>query len=336
MTRILFVHNRLTRFVLIDRDLLRERYEVREWSQRSRIVNVPALVQAVRASDVVVGWFASWHTLLPVWIARAFAKPCVLIVGGYDTARLPEIGYGSQRGGPKTWVAQAAIRGATCVATHSRFAREEVIRNARSDPGRVAVLYLGVEGREAPRLENKERLVVTVGNVNRVNLQRKGLETFVLAAARCPDVPFVVIGEWQDDAIARLRSVAPPNVQFTGYVDDAVLEGYLARARVYVQASRHEAFGLAVAEAMVAGCVPVVTRSGALPEVAGAAGLYVDAPDPEAVAAAVRLALDAGPEWGARARSHVLREFPLERRRQGLWAIVEQVRGGASNAGGIG
>ena len=83
------------------------------------------------------------------------------------------------------------------------------------------------------------------------------------------------------------------------------------RASVYVQASRHEGFGLAVAEAMLAGCVPVVMNVTAMPEVVGDAGVLIDSQRPEDVAAGVRRALELGPEAGARARERILTAFPM-------------------------
>ena len=67
------------------------------------------------------------------------------------------------------------------------------------------------------------------------------------------------------------------------------------RASVYVQASRHEGFGLAVAEAMLAGCVPVVMDVTAMPEVVDGAGVLISSQEPEAVAAGMREALSPGP-----------------------------------------
>ena len=83
-------------------------------------------------------------------------------------------------------------------------------------------------------------------------------------------------------------------MEFTGWLSDEDLEALYARASVYVQASRHEGFGLAVAEAMLAGCVPVVMDVTAMPEVVDGAGVLISSQDPEAVAAGVREALDAG------------------------------------------
>src|SRR5215469_3535525 len=114
MTRILFVHNKLTRFVQIDRDLLAEDYHVTEQEERGILGLRPwKLRKLIECHDVVFGWFASWHTLFPMLLARRMGKPAILITGGYDTANLPEANYGSQRGGIRRIVARKTIATAT-------------------------------------------------------------------------------------------------------------------------------------------------------------------------------------------------------------------------------
>ncbi len=321
--RILFVHNHPAQFVQIDLALLRERSAVREWYQRTRAVNLAALARAVSQSDLVFGWFASWHTLFPVRLARAFKRPSILVVGGYDTANMPEIGYGSQRGGVKRWVARTTMSLATRLITNSQFTRDEAIRNAGVAPDRVDVIYHGVDAPLCAE-RKKEPRVVTIANVDHDNLQRKGLEPLV-RAAHLTAVPIAVIGAWRDNSIDYLRSIAPPNVGFTGWLDDDARDDHLARAKVYVQAARHEGFGLAVAEAMLHECVPVVTRAGALPEVVGDAGIYVNSPAPEDVAEGIRRALDDESGLGQRARQRIVREFPLSRRRERLYALIDSL-----------
>lgn len=323
--RILFVHNHPAKFVQIDLALLREKHEVTEWYQRSRWVNLIALARAVGRADLIVGWFASWHTFFPVLFGSFRHRPSILMVGGYDTANMPEIAYGSQRGGFKKWVSQTTMRKATRLVTQSNYTRGEAIKNARLDEDRLTVIYHGLDVHASKSNAAKESLVTTVGNVDRINLQRKGLEPFVRAAALLPGIPFVLIGEWKDDAIDHLKSIATPNVEFTNHVSETELNLYLSRARVYVQASRHEGFGLAVAEAMLRECVPVVTRAGALPEVVGEAGIYVDSTESSALAGAVRAALGAGDAQRRGARERIEREFPLERRREKLLALIDQL-----------
>jgi glycosyltransferase involved in cell wall biosynthesis len=118
--------------------------------------------------------------------------------------------------------------------------------------------------------------------------------------------------------------LAGENVEFTGWLSDEELHERYRRASVYVQASRHEGFGLAVAEAMLAGCVPVVTNVTAMPEVVGDAGVTISSQKPEEVAEGVRRALELVPDGGRRARERVLTEFPLERRRDALLRVVEE------------
>jgi len=82
-----------------------------------------------------------------------------------------------------------------------------------------------------------------------------------------------------------------------------------------------------VAEAMLAGCVPVVTEAGALPEVVGDTGVRISAPTAEAVVGGVRRALELGPPEGARARSWVLEAFPLSARADGICDEVDAALG---------
>jgi glycosyltransferase involved in cell wall biosynthesis len=312
--KILFVHNRLTSFVRQDLECLRQVHEVSELHLSSRRLNPAAIWRQVEAHDAVFGWFASWHTALPVLFAHCLKRPSVLVVGGYDLANIPSIGYGHQRGGLKKWVSRATMRLANALVTNSCFSEREARNNAGLGDRRLRVIYHGVadpfgELPGGPR----EPMAITIGNVDRPNLHRKGLEPFVRAAAFLPDVKFVVIGAWKDHAIEQLRGIAGANVEFTGWVDDATLLDYCRRASVYVQASRHEGFGMAVAEAMLAGCIPVVTEDGALPEVVGDCGVYSSA-EPPAVARAITQAMSMPEQSRARARQRVLSRFSVQER----------------------
>lgn len=324
--KILFVHNQLTRFVQIDRDLLRERFQLVEAHVQRRGTALVGACRAVSRCDLVFGWFASWHTLLPLWWARRLGKPSLLVIGGYDLACLPEIGYGHQRPGLRRWVSRAVLGLADSLVTNAHFSAGEAARNAQLPAGRVRVIYHGLpDPLGALPAERRSANALTVGNVDRPNLQRKGLAPFVGAARHLPGVDFTLVGAWRDDAIADLRRAASRNVTFTGWVEAATLWQHYQRASVYVQASLHEGFGLSVAEAMLAGCIPVVTRAGALPEVVAECGFYAAAPTPAAIAAAISCALHSPPSARQQARDRVLTEFSLGRRQAGLYAAIDEL-----------
>ena len=290
--RVLYVVPRRNTFTDIDRAVLAERYDLTEYYQPGPRPNVPELISKLRRCDVVFAWFASWHSFAALSAARLLRKPSVLVVGGFDTAREPDINYGWQRGGVRQIVSRRTMRMATRLVTNSYSSLAEIETNVGLDPRRVAVIYHGLTDRFSNGGQvGRDRLALSVGVVRHRNLERKGLLPFVRAAAYLPDVEFVLAGNWRDEAIDLLRREATANVTFTGYLEDADLDALFGRAAVYVQASRHEGFGLSLAEAMLAGCVPVVTEAGSLPEVVGDVGVKIPQPDPELIADGVLRAL---------------------------------------------
>ena len=328
--RILFVYSRESSFVAIDRAVLQERWSVVDWPQRGALVNLPRLAREVWRSDAVFGWFASWHTFWPVTLAWLMRKPSIVVIGGYDTADMPEIPYGIQGRGLMGRISRWVMRRATKLLANSEYSRAEARANAGIDPGRVTVVHHGVPDPfgELPAGE-RERTALTVGIVDRRNVVRKGLGPFVEAARLLPDVDFVVAGRWDDDAAEELQRSAGANVTLTGWIDEEELNERYRHASVYVQPSAHEGFGLSVAEGMLAGCIPVTTRAGALPEVVGDTGIQVDDQDATELADAIRRALDRGDDARAAARRRVLDRFPLSMRSEGVQALVTDALQGA-------
>ena len=324
--RVLYVHSRKASFVAIDRAILAEEYEIEDLYQPGRVPNVLKVVPAVMRADLVFGWFASWHTFLPITLAALLRKPSVQIVGGFDTANMPDIGYGYQQGGLRRSASRWIMRRATRLITNSNYSREEIAANTPIAPQRVTVVHHGVPDPFGPLPAGGERepLAITVGHLVKTTLMQKGHQPFVEAARHLPDVSFIFVGRAHDDAIEHLRGLAAPNVEFTGWLSDEDLEAIYRRASVYVQASRHEGFGLAVAEAMLAGCVPVVMDVTAMPEVVADAGILLESQHAEVVAAGVRRALDLGPEAHERARRRILDAFPMEGRREGILRVVRE------------
>jgi glycosyltransferase involved in cell wall biosynthesis len=326
--RLLYVHNSEASFVAIDRDILVERYEVEDLFQPGRVPNPAKVIRGVLRADVVFGWFASWHTFFPITLAWLLRKPSVLVIGGFDTANMPDIGYGYQQGGVRRIASRWIMRRARRLVTNSDYSLSEIERNTPIPPERVTVIHHGVPDPFGEAPPTKEREALTVGAINHTTLVQKGQLPFVEAARALPDVRFTFAGKWLDGSVEQLRARAGDNVEFTGWLSDEDLHAAYRRAAVYVQASRHEGFGLAVAEAMLAGCVPVVMNVTAMPEVVGDAGVLIESQQPESVAEGVRRALDLGPDAARRARERIVTAFPMEGRHDGILGVVEDALNG--------
>jgi glycosyltransferase involved in cell wall biosynthesis len=327
--RILYVHSRKASFVAIDREILAERYEIEDLYQPGRVPNPLKVVGGVLRADLVFGWFASWHTFFPITLAWLLRKPSVMVIGGFDVANMPDIGYGHQQGGLRKHASRWIFRRAGRLVTNSDYSLSEIERNTPIPPSEVTVIHHGVPDPfgalpEAP----KERAALTVGAVDRSTLVQKGQLPFAKASRELPDVRFVLAGKWLDEAVEELRAVAGTNLELTGWLSDEELLDNYRRAAVYVQASRHEGFGLAVAEAMLAGCVPVVMNVTAMPEVVGDSGVLIQSQRADELAAGIRRALELGPDAAAAARERILTSFPMERRREGILRVVEEALGG--------
>ncbi len=185
------------------------------------------------------------------------------------------------------------------------------------------MIYNGIDTERYKLEGEKEKMVLTVGIISWSTIKKKGLETFVRCARYLPDIPFILVGKHRDkDCVKYLKGIASSNVTFPGYVPFEELLSYYRRAKVYVQVSLHESFGVALGEAMSCECIPVVTGKAALPEVVGDTGFYVPYGDPKATAEAIKEALNAPTEVGRKARKRIKDTFSLQKRKEKLLEIV--------------
>jgi hypothetical protein len=98
----------------------------------------------------------------------------------------------------------------------------------------------------------------------------KGLQTVLDLAARLPDRRFRIVQGWHHAD----PETTSPNVEWVPFLLDP--GRYYREAGVVLVPSRcEEGFGRVVHEAMAVGRVPLVSRLGALPEVAGEAGIIL-------------------------------------------------------------
>jgi glycosyltransferase involved in cell wall biosynthesis len=319
---VLVIHPTPRPFIDLDVEILRSAFAVRTVHVRFHprhcfVADTMLAMYHTAWADVVLAWFGGLHALAPFVAARLLGKRCAVIASGVDVAARPSIEYGHMRPGWLRAVGRLVFRMAHRVFAVSTFTAQEAAQNAGVPPARIDIIPHGLSPCSHSS-SHERRGVITVATANAQTLRVKGLITFVRAAAWLPDTPFELIGGGDAAALRELRRHAPPNVAFTVWLAPQDLQARMAQSAVYAQLSAYESFGIALAEAMRCGCIPITTRRGALPEVVGDTGLYVPYGDPEATAQAIRHALDAPADASSAARERIATRFPLSQRRDTL------------------
>ena len=101
------------------------------------------------------------------------------------------------------------------------------------------------------------------------------------------------------------------------------LPAYYASHEFYLQLSMWEGFPSAPCEAMLCGCVPIVSSVAALPEIVGDTGFILQKKDLTELEALIQKALDSDiPARSQKARERIMKRWPSNERNK----LVELVR----------
>ena len=359
--RVLFVTQGFQSFVREDLDHLQSFCDVDVFPfevdrsdsavRRARSVAARAAEQAqwlrarIASADLVYGWFADYHLVLPTWLAQRHRVPVAVAVAGFDAITLPALGYGVYESRWRAPLARYVLRHATrvlpCSATmiehENRYsAAPALLRNGirAHVPGfdtPYTVVPFGFDPTDWPMgPSERPRTICTVGHVGDERVQRrKGLDVLIGAARHLPDATVQIVGvpEAQREAV-RQRYGAPANVELLPPRSRDELAAVYQGASVYAQLSRAEGQPNVLGEAMCSGCIPVGSPVFGIPETIGETGYLVDRPEPEPVAAVLRRALDeATPARRTAARDRILTHYTRAQRRDRLRDVVgEMVR----------
>lgn len=331
-TRILFVYSTLPSFVRKDLEILERHFTVKKAKVMSFRVTKKGsdplvflrLLKGVLWANVVYSWFARWNAFFIVLFGTFLRKKCIIVVGGYEVAYVPQMNYGSMLKRQSAYIVKYVFRFAHKILAVSRFSRREILNYAAHE--KVELVYNGIDcERFEPCGEKRNDLVLTVGPISKEEIKIHGLDTFIEAAKLLPETEFIAIG-LSKDAINSLSRSLTPNVTLMGMIPQEDLIPYYQKAKVYCQLSLRESFGVALAEAMCCECVPVVTKNGgAMSEVVGNTGFFARFNDSENVAEMIVEALKSGK--GKEARKRIVKYFSITRREKTLVNLIQKAVG---------
>lgn len=296
------------------------------WLLRNKAMGRPAICH-----------FSGYHAVLPSLLANR----CFIILAGADCAALPSIGYGNFNRRLLGWATGFAARHATRLLPISAHLIDHVQTYDASVPPRQGIaahvpglttphteVPYGFDASQwpaAPASPRSDRCVVSITGPaapgNTVH-QLKGVDLLLATANTMHDWTFIIIGVHDPSAYRD----APVNVEFVAWSSPEELRERLMSTRYYAQLSMSEGFGNALCEAMLCGCIPVVSNVGAMPRIVGGTGAVILERNADLVVDALR-ALDRLPSTeqalrSAQARARIVDGYPLEKRTRALAAFV--------------
>jgi glycosyltransferase involved in cell wall biosynthesis len=237
------------------------------------------IIRALLRADGLFFWFADYYSFFPTLVARILGKKSYVVAGGFDVWYMPELKIGARNRAGRWWLVKNTFRFCSRIFPVSKYA-ESMLDDSVPGHAPSRMIYNTVDTKFFTwDGQAKERSTLTVTQIDiETEYIRKGIDLFIAAAKRLPEIRFDIVGI-RGVALERARADAKglSNVNIVpAPITSEQLREYYERAASYCQLSIDETFGVAVAEGMSAGCMPVVTQAPALREVVGDVGYIVD------------------------------------------------------------
>lgn len=343
---ILYFYPNDASYVRKDLRILSERYRLRtakaepsrKWLLPWMLVYQKLICLWYFKAEFIVCQFAGYHSLIPVIMGRILGIKSIVILGGSDCASFPEIHYGNFRKKLLGWFTCQSIRRADVLSpvhekmigydyTYENFRHKRQGYSAFCKPGKakVNVIYNGFDTDGFVRNEgNRKKDFIAIATYNRDAVYYlKGIDLIEQAAERFPQTSFTIVGV----SAVYLQKPKPANVNYLPFLPQNELMQLLNEHYFYCQLSISEGFPNALCEAMLCGCVPLVSAVCSMPDIVGNTGFVLERRDPEllAVLIAEMLALNDPDALSLAARKRVTEHYRFDQRRDQLLRLLDEV-----------
>lgn len=292
--RILYYCTKRTTFVQRDIKMLQEAYEVKDFSfyHKSKlftpllfILQLFFILRYHFSAKAAFCMFAGYHSFLPAVFSKLIKKPFIIILGGTDSVVIPSLGYGILGKGLIGKFARwsyrltphfAPVHDSLIFSENTYYEKtpkyQGVQHHVTALNGQFTTIPNGFDNEKFKDL-NYERIknsFITVAyDLHKPHLFKlKGADLIMKIASEFPECTFTIVG------LKHFKS-CPENVNLLDAVSQDELLKLYNRHEFYFQLSITEGFPNAVCEAMLCGCIPIVSNVAAMPEIAQNTGFVL-------------------------------------------------------------
>lgn len=297
-SKILYIYPNKATFVNSDLDFLSKKYilvtQDLDWGNPKKLIfnlirQFVFLILNVRNSKTIIINFGGYFSLLPTLLGKLFNIKTFLILNGTDCVSFPSYNYGSLRKQPLKFFIKKSVQFANTLLpvdasliSQIHTYDENVIEKKQGlktfFPSLKTPIQVIPNGFDISFWNVEEDKVrggfITVGFVNSVKSYKiKGIDLIVETAKALPEQKFTIVG--LSNEFKETINEFPKNVHTIPFLSKEDLKKEYQKYFCYLQVSVNEGFGCALAEAILSGCIPIVSNVGALPNVIKDSGYII-------------------------------------------------------------
>ena len=342
---IIFIYPKLFTFIKTEIKILESEFNVisikQNWSNKiilpfNFFIQFFFLIFNLHKSNIILVSFGGYWSFFPALFGRMFNKKVAIVVHGTDCVSFPEINYGNLRSSLMSWFTKKSYQLSNLILPVSEslvytentyYSREKLkfgytyhLKNIKT-PYKVIPNGLITEDWESNCVEKQMNTFITV--MTNDQIKRKGGDLIIEAAKELKHCTFYFAGTNN----FKSEDIHLENVKFLGKLTPAELKKYYNKTQFYLQLSNFEGFGVAICEAMLCKCVPIVSDVNFLPEIIGDSGFVLRKRNKKMLIGLLEEAMSSKiEELSKLSKQRIKQEFSVKKRKEMLISNLKNLK----------
>ena len=338
---LIFIYPKLYTFIQTEIKLLSDEFNLisinQNWERKillpfNLIRQVIFLVINIRKVDTILISFGGYWSFFPALFSDLLGKKVAIVMHGTDCVSFPEIEYGNLRNPILSFVTKKSLQWASIILPVSeslvytennyyssktlRFGYNYHLSNIKT-PYKVIHNGLNILDwvRDNEIIRNKTSFVTVLG---KGKIKIKGVDLIIEVASRFPNSIFYLAG------IENVKGYnIPKNIICKGRLTPEELKVLFNQSQFYLQLSNTEGFGVALCEAMLCECIPLVSDVNFLPTIVGDSGFVLKKRNSDMLVDLINMALNSDIiHLEQKARKRIKDNFSVNKRKKMLLSVL--------------